>query len=308
MNEGDNISHPPVATRCGFIAIIGRPNAGKSTLLNAIMQIKLSIVTKKPQTTRKNVLGIYTDSDSQFIFLDTPGLINARYEMQKKMMEYVSTSLADADVLIVVADLEKITDINEYFSDDFRETIKSFDGPKILLLNKIDTLRQRKDVLPFLSEISQTSVFSDIIPCSALNQDNIESVIESVKDYLPKGPFLYDPEQISTQSERFFVSEKIREQIFKQFQKELPYSTEAHITEFSERETGKWYISADIIVESKSQKIILIGKDGRAIKRLGQSARQEIENHLQMPVYLELFVKVRSGWRDSDIYLKSYGY
>ena len=295
-------------TSCGFIAIIGRPNAGKSTLLNAIMQTKLSIVTKKPQTTRKNVLGIYSDDDAQFIFLDTPGLINARYEMQERMMSYVANSLEEADVLIVVADLEKIRDINEYFSDDFRETIKSFNGPKILLLNKIDILKQNKDVLPILSEISESKVFSDIIPCSALNQDNIESIIKSVKDYLPKGPFLYDPEQISTQTERFFVSEKIREQIFKQFQKELPYSTEAHITEFAERENGKWYISADIIVESKSQKIILVGKGGRAIKKLGQSARFEIEDHLQMPVFLELFVKVRAGWRDNDTYLKSYGY
>lgn len=295
-------------TRAGYAAIIGMPNSGKSTLLNSILGTKLSIATHKPQTTRKNVLGIHSEKDYQIIFLDTPGLLKPRYGMQESMMGYVQKSLEDADVVVVVIDMEKWNGPDSYFaSENFQKALSS-DKPKIAFLNKIDTVNDVKETLPIIKTLHDTGHFVDIVPGAAIKQHGQKELLDTIAKHLPQSPFYYDAELLSTQPERFFVSELIREQVFLIYKDEIPYSTEVNIVEFKEREDGKWFISAEIVVERDSQKIIVIGKGGQQLKQLGMRARKEIESHLDMPVYLSLFVKVRNKWRDNKTYLKSYGY
>lgn len=297
-----------IKTRAGYVAIVGKPNAGKSTFMNSIVGAKLSIVTPKPQTTRKRVLGIFTDEDSQMIFLDTPGILKPSYEMQKTMMDYVHSSLEEADIVLVIVDLEKYESFEKYFNPGFFAYFKDLKKPKVLLLNKIDKFKNAKDVLPLIAEISTKGIFDEIIPMSALKNENTLAFVNVAKKFLPEGEFFYDEDMLSTQPQRFFVSELIRETIFYKFEQEVPYSTEVAIVEFVERENGKWYISAEIIIERQSQKKIVIGKGGEMLKEIGERARKEIEAHLEMPVYLELFVKVREHWRENKSMLKSYGY
>lgn len=294
-------------TKAGYVAIVGRPNSGKSTLMNAILDYKLSIVTPKAQTTRKKVAGIYSTDETQIVFLDTPGIIKADYEMHKSMMSYVQNSVEEADVLIVIIDAASY-DMSKGFDKMINSYIKSYEGPKILLLNKTDKLADKKTLLPLMAFMQQEGGFNDIVPISALKKDNLDNVIEIISKYIPEGPFFYDPEQLSTESQRFFVSEFIREQVFYRFKEEVPYSIEVIINEFKERESGKWYISAEIIVERDSQKKIIIGKSGEKIKELGKYSRKEIEKHLGFEIYLELFVKVRDDWRNNKTLLKSFGY
>ncbi len=295
-------------TRAGFIAIIGRPNAGKSTLMNAIIGAKLSIVSPKPQTTRKRILGIYSDNNLQVIFLDTPGIIKPKYELQKNMMGYVAESIHDADIIVPIIDITKFKGPENYFPDDIQEVLRKSAKPKILLINKVDTIFKKNEILPVLDGLNKLHIFDEIIPISALKSQNTDAFINTLQKYLPESPFYYDPDLLSTQPEKFFVSELIREAVLSDYREEVPYSTEIQITEFRERTKGKWYISADIIVERKTQKIIIIGAKGDKIKSLGEKARQSIELHLGRPVYLELFVKVRDKWRNNKSMLKNLGY
>lgn len=294
-------------TKSGFVAIIGRPNSGKSTLLNSLIEFKLSIVTPKAQTTRKRVAGIYSTDNTQIVFLDTPGIIKPDYEMQKSMMAYVQNSLEEADVLVILVDASTY-DIERGFDNMILQYLNSFKNPKILLLNKTDKLADKKLLLPLMSFMQNTGYFTDIIPISAKTGDNLQLITETIEKYLPEGDFYYDPEQLSTENQRFFVSELIREQVFFRLNEELPYSTEVLIAEFKERENGKWYISAEIVVERDSQKKIVVGKQGSKIKEIGLRARKEIERHLETEVYLELFVKVKNDWRNNKNMLKSFGY
>lgn len=300
--------HKMENSRSGFVAIAGLPNSGKSTLMNAILGAKISIVTDKPQTTRKKILGIYTEGNLQVIFIDTPGVLEPRYEMQKRMMGFVSESIDEADLLLIIADVSKMHSPEEYFPPYFIEKVKAFKGKKILALNKTDLIFQKNKLLPIISYFTASKIADEVVPISALNSDNTDALVKLIESHLPESPFFYDPEVLSTQPERFFVSEIIRENIFNLLHEEIPYSTEVQISEFKERETGKWYISADIILERDSQKRILIGKGGDVIKRIGVNSRAAIEEHLGMPVFLELFVKVRDNWRKNDTYLRSYGY
>lgn len=290
-------------TKSGYVALVGKPNVGKSTLLNNILGTKLSIVTAKPQTTRKRILGIHTFENCQIVFLDTPGMLRPKYEMQKAMMSYVTTSLEEADIVAYIVD---IADAEETFIPDEIRNIK--DKPILLLVNKTDLFKDIKHVLPIISNYSKTGIFKEIIPMSGLKGSNVNELLQIIKKYLPESEFYYDPEMLSTQPERFFVSEIIREFIFNYYKQEIPYSTEVSIIEFKERVQGKWYISAEIIIERQSQKPILIGKGGSKLKQIGELARIEIEEHLGTPVYLELFVKVRDKWRSKPGMLKSFGY
>ena len=293
--------------KAGFVAIIGMPNSGKSTLMNAIMGEKLSIVTAKPQTTRKNVSAILSREESQIIFLDTPGILRPRYEMQRSMMRFLFESLDAADVISVIWNLEKDGDNTDLLATRF-EFLANYDVPKVLILNKIDTYKDSKGVLPVIAKFSELNLFSDIIPISALKAANTDALLEIFDSHLPESEFYYPTDIISTLNERFFVSEIIREKIFEQLKEELPYSTEVTITQFKEREAGKWFISADIIVEKDSQKGIMIGKGGTMLKRVGAMARKDIETHLRTNVFLELFVKVRDNWREKPNMLRSLGY
>lgn len=293
--------------KAGFVAIVGMPNSGKSTLMNAIMGEKLSIVTAKPQTTRKNVSAILSRENSQIIFLDTPGILRPRYEMQRSMMRFLNESLDAADIICVIWNLEKDGENTDLLAQRF-EFLSNYNTPKVLILNKIDTFKDVKGVLPVIAKFTELGVFSDIIPISALKAANTDALLEIFDSHLPESEFYYPTDIISTLNERFFVSELIREKIFEQLKEELPYSTEVTVTQFKEREAGKWFISADILVEKQTQKGIMIGKGGSMLKRIGAIARKDIENHLQTPVFLELFVKVRDNWREKPNMLKSLGY
>ena len=246
-------------TKVGQVSIIGKPNAGKSTLLNSILGVKLSIVTHKPQTTRKRVLGIYSDDKKQIIFVDTPGIIKPKYEMQSMMMEYVNKSLDETDVILVLVDLSKYKSDVDYFHSEVTQKIVSAKKPIILLLNKIDEFTDVKETLPIIAKFQSTGIYNEIIPISARKTSNIDVVLDTIEKYIPLSPMLFDEETLSTQNERFFVSELIREHIFLKYAEEIPYSAEVLITEFREREVGKWYIAAEIVVEKKNQKMIIIG-------------------------------------------------
>lgn len=294
-------------TKAGFVAIVGFPNAGKSTLMNAILGTKLSIVTRKAQTTRKKVLGIFTEAGTQIVFLDNPGLIEPKYELQKKMMEYVEESFEDSDIILVVLDS---SDLVKFGSMDIElaEKIRKINKPTIAVLNKIDLLKDIRALLPVISELSKHSIFSEIVPISAKKKSGTKELTELISKYLPDNDFFYDEEFLSIQNERFFVSELIREQLFKYYSDEIPYSAEVEIDEFKEREAGKWYVSANIIVERSSQKKIIIGENGSKIKELGERSRRRIEQHLEFPVYLKLFVKVKEKWRKDSKRLTELGY
>jgi GTP-binding protein Era len=295
-------------TKAGYVSIVGKPNAGKSTLINSILGTKLSIVTPKPQTTRKNILGIFTSDNSQIIFVDTPGFIKPRYELQKSMVNNIIESIQGTDLILMLFDVSDRDNIDFFLSSDLINIIKEQKKPAFLLINKIDLLKNIKDVLPLIAEFGKINLFKEIFPLSALKKANIEDLLKSIEKYLPESPFLFETDIISTQNDRFFVSEIIRESVFFSYGEELPYSTEIYINEFKERDKGKWYISADIIIERESQKKIIIGTKGEKIKEVGEMARQKIEQFLQHPVYLELFVKVRPKWRDNKNILKSLGY
>lgn len=287
--------------KSGYISIIGKPNVGKSTLLNRLLDVKLSIVSSKPQTTRHRVLGILTEEDCQCYFLDTPGLVAPHYELQKFMINQIKRALKDADIIVWM--------IDPWFKqEDYPQNIlqSNRDKPIICCINKIDLVAKSK-VLPVIEAVKKLN-FQEIVPVSALTGDGIPALKQILFTHLPEGPFLYPEEDISDSPERFFVAEIIREQVFNQFSKEIPYATCVVIDEFKEREKGKDYIRAIIYVEKESQKGILIGKGGTALKKVGADARKEIEQFLGRPVYVELWVKVKDKWRKDKKFLKELGY
>jgi GTP-binding protein Era len=292
------------AFRCGYVAIVGEPNVGKSTLLNAILEEKLSIVTSKPQTTRQRVLGILNHPDSQIVFLDTPGLINPRYLLQTEMMHHARSAAIDADVILVLTDVAKSSSVLTMLGDILTQNSEK---PILLAINKVDTIF-KPELLPMMEKFSQLGMFREIIPISALKKQNTDDLLRTIHKYLPLNEPLYPTDIISEQPEKFFVAEFIREKIFLDFHDEIPYSTAVEIVEFTERTEGKTLIRADIIVERDSQKGMLIGKRGEALNRIGRAARRDIESFIQKEVFLELFVKVREHWRENEGILKRLGY
>lgn len=296
---------PSPTYRTGYVAIVGEPNVGKSTLLNALLNQKLSIVSARPQTTRQRVLGILSTETAQMIFLDTPGLLRPKYLLHEKMVLSARLALQDADVVLLLTEASSGTELPEVV-----EEVLSQIAPEkklLLIINKVDTI-QRQEVLPTIGHFAQTGKFADVIPISALKGENLPDVLRTIEKYLPVHPPFYPVDSISEQPERFFAAELIREKIFQQFREEVPYSTAVEIVEFKERERGKTFISADIIVERDSQKGIIIGKGGAALKTVGRRARTDIEEMVGHPVFLELRVKVREKWRESESLLKKFGY
>ncbi len=293
--------------RCGYVAIIGKPNVGKSTLMNTLLGQKISIVTKKPQTTRHKILGILSSESHQIIFLDTPGLIKPNYLLQSAMMDAVKTGIDEADVILFMIDAQEIN-LSDNFTNgiDFK-SIKDLNKPVLLVINKVDTINKLQ-LLPAIEFYSNNYPFVEIFPISALKGVGTEILATRIASYLPKHEPFYPLDVVSDASERFFVSEIIREKIFEYFQKEIPYSTSVEIIEFKERSDKKDFISADIYVERSSQKGILIGKSGAALKKVGELARKDIELFLSKEVFLELHVKVREKWRGSEAWLKRLGY
>lgn len=295
-------------TKSGYVAIIGKPNVGKSTLMNALLGERLSIVTSKPQTTRKRVLGILSDDNYQIIFLDTPGILDPNYLLQRKLLDYINNSVKDADVIIVIIDVIMDAGGDKTLTDErMQQILERNDKPKILLINKIDE-SDEKIVSALVSKLEATKYFNRIIPISAIKNFGTDAVLNSIIEYLPEGPKYFPDDQISNEPERFFVSEIIREKIFENYKEEIPFSTEVVIEEFIERDSSKDFISASIIVERESQKPIIIGKHGEAVKRIGKIAREAIETFLQREVFLELRVKVKPKWRNDKNMLRLFGY
>jgi GTP-binding protein Era len=303
----EETNETPKTFHTGYVAIVGEPNVGKSTLVNKLVGMKLSIVTNKPQTTRKNVLGIQTTEQMQMIFLDTPGVLTPHYLLQEKMVGYVKTALESADVILLLVDAG---DPNlERLASTAIGDVKDLRKPIVLAINKVDALPDRAVVLPLMKQFMGLGLFKEVIPISALDGVNVDVLMESLAKYLPEGPPFYDPDLISEQPQRFFVSELIREQVLKLYKQEIPYSVEVAVVEFKERPApAKIFINAEIIVERDTQKGIIIGKKGEALKRLGERARHNIEEFLDQPVFLELFVKVRADWRQSEQRLRGFGY
>ncbi len=287
--------------KAGYVAIIGKPNVGKSTLLNHLLGAKISAVTSKPQTTRKRILGILTEGEYQACFIDTPGIIEAEYELQEQMVKQIKSAIADADVLVLLIDPWFKNDRSFWQFTDLADEI-----PKIIAVNKID-LVSRNDLLPLIDSLKSKKI-PDIVPISALNGEGIADLKRIIFANLPEAEFFYPEEDISDSPERFFVADLIREKIFQRFKKEIPYATCVLIDDFKEREKGKDYIRAIIYVERDSQKAILIGKKGTALKKVGEEARREIESFLGRNVYLELWVKVKEKWRKNKKFLKELGY
>ena len=291
-----------MAHKSGFVNIVGSPNVGKSTLMNALVGEKLSIVTSKAQTTRHRILGIVNDEEYQIVFSDTPGVVNSAYKLHDNMMEYVSTSLQDADVLLFVTDtLEKKMNHEETL-----ERIKKLKVPVLCLINKIDLSKQEmvaERIAYWQSELPSAEVF----PISALHKFNLDIVWDRIRTMIPESPPYYDKEELSDRPMRFFVSEIIREKIFNFCQKEIPYSCQIEIEHYEET-PHIINIRAIIVVERDSQKGIVIGKGGEMLKKIGRQSRIDIQKFLDKKVFLESYVKVDKDWRSSEAKLKKYGY
>uniref|UniRef100_Q3AT33 GTPase Era n=1 Tax=Chlorobium chlorochromatii (strain CaD3) TaxID=340177 RepID=Q3AT33_CHLCH len=297
----------------GFAMIIGQPNAGKSTLLNALLDFKLSIVTPKPQTTRKKITGIYNSERCQIIFLDTPGILKPRQKLHESMLGVVRSTVTDADVLIALLPYTGTAELfdRSFAAELFTEWILPSGKPVVAVLNKSDLASQeeQKAAEAFVWEQWKPT---NVLSVSALKRKNLTPLISALYPFLPLTEPLYPDEALSTAPERFFVSELIREKIFMLYGAEIPYSTEVVVDEFREQHdddpSRKEFIRCSIVVERDTQKQIIIGKGGAALKKLGQLARKAIEEMLGRPVYLELFVKVRPDWRKKSGMLKSFGY
>lgn len=288
--------------RAGFVNVIGNPNVGKSSLINELVGDRISIVTSKSQTTRHRILGIVNEEDFQIIYSDTPGVLIPKYGLQVSMLQFSRSALADADVLIYVTDVFDQLDKNI----DFINEINQNPAPLIVIINKIDLIDQHK--LEMLVENCK-NIFprAEILPVSVLHKFNIEPLKKRIKELLPESPPFFDKDQLTDKPERFFVSEIIREKILLHYEKEIPYSVEVEIEKFTETEKII-HISAIIYVERDSQKGILIGQGGKALKRVGIEARKDIEAFFSKKVFLQLFVKVEKDWRNKEKKLKDFGY
>ncbi|NIR52989.1 GTPase Era [candidate division KSB1 bacterium] len=287
--------------KAGYVAIVGRPNVGKSTLLNNLLNFKVSSVTRKPQTTRHQIRGILNGENYQIVFLDTPGLLEPKYKLENAMLRAVQRALTDADLVLFMVEAASMPDDRD---------VAFLEGTKqacLLIINKMDRIL-KKDVLPLMDFFRRFEHIQSMVPISALKLDGLDILKDEIVKALPVGPPFYPPDQITDHPERFVVSEIIREKVFQRYGEEIPYSTTVKVEEFVERKNQKDYIQANIYVEKASQKGILIGKKGAALKQIGKLAREEIEFILGRPVFLELWVKVREKWRQNERTLKEFGY
>lgn len=291
-----------MAHKSGFVNIIGNPNVGKSTIMNRLVGEKLSIITSKMQTTRHRIKGIVNGDDFQIVYSDTPGILKPNYKLQENMMKFVDTALVDADVILYVTDVvERIDKHTEYL-----ERIQKTEIPVLILINKIDLSNQEK-VTELISQWKELVPNAFILPISATEGFNVAPIFDLIMERLPEGPAYFDKDELTDRNERFFAQEIIREKILLHYEKEIPYSVEVAIESFKEDEKIL-HIMAVIYVNRDTQKGIIIGHQGKAIKRVGTEARKDIEEFFSKKVFLELFVKVNKDWRDKDNALRSFGY
>jgi GTP-binding protein Era len=288
--------------KSGFVNIIGCPNVGKSTLMNALVGERLSIITSKAQTTRHRIMGIVSGEDYQIVFSDTPGIIKPLYKLQEKMMQFVITAFTDADLFLLITDVFEDIQLEESYLAKLQKT----DTPILLLINKIDVATQQQleeKLLAWKEKLPQ----AEIIAISALEKFNIDKIMSRIIEKLPAGNAFYSKEEFTDKSERFFVSEIVREKILLNYKKEIPYSVEVIVNSFKEEEKII-KIQVDILVERDSQKGIIIGDKGSALKRVGTQARKDMEVFFKKQIFLELFVKVDKDWRSNETRLKNFGY
>lgn len=289
----------------GFITIIGRTNVGKSTFLNRILKQKIAIISEKPQTTRNKIVGVYHSEHAQIVFLDTPGFHKPKHKLNEIMVKTAINTLEGIDVVLYMVEPDKVIGPGDRYIIDLLQNIKT---PVILAINKID-LVPKHQLLPVIDTYSQTCSFAEIIPISALQDENIEHTVETLITYLPEGPEYYPQDMVTDQPERFIAAELVREKIFQLTREEIPYSIAVVVENMKSREKGDLVdIDATVYVERSSQKGIIIGKSGQTLKRIGSLAREDIERILGTKVYLTLWVKVRKNWRMDENYLRMLGY
>ena len=288
--------------KAGFVNIVGNPNVGKSTLMNQLVGERISIATFKAQTTRHRIMGIVNTDDMQIVFSDTPGVLKPNYKMQEMMLAFSESALADADVLLYVTDVIE----NPEKNIDFLEKVKKMKIPVLLLINKIDQSDPKKlgDIVEKWHSLLPNA---EILPISAKNKFGVDMLLKRIKELLPESPAFFDKDQLTDKPARFFVSEIIREKILLYYDKEIPYAVEVRVERFKEDDT-RIHINAVIYVERDSQKGIIIGKGGSAIKRIGQEAREDLEQLLGTRVYLDLMVKVKKNWRRDATQIRRFGY
>jgi len=287
--------------KSGFVNILGLPNAGKSTLMNALVGEKLSIITSKAQTTRHRIMGIVNGEDFQIVYSDTPGIVKPHYKLHESMMKFVNTALEDADIFLLVTEKSE-----DQLQEEYLQKINGSGKPVIIAVNKVD-LQTQDEALAQVRMWEEKMPGATVIPVSALHRFNLDRVFDVLLDKLPVSPPYYPKDELTDRSMRFFVSEIIREKILLYFKQEIPYSVEVSVDEYKEKENIT-HISSTIYVSRESQKAIIIGHQGKSIKGLGMAARKDIEEFIDQKVYLELRVKVSKDWRDDQQQLKRFGY
>ena len=289
--------------KAGFVNIVGNPNVGKSTLMNALVGEKISIITSKSQTTRHRIMGIVNGEDFQIVYSDTPGVLKPNYRLQESMLAFSQSALLDADVLLYVTDTIETRDKNL----DFLERIKNMDVPVFVVLNKVDLLPTQERLETYVDLWQKMLPKAHVVPISATQKFNVDYLLKQIKELLPESPPYFDKDALTDRPARFFVTEIIREKILMNYDKEIPYSVEVVVEAFKET-TKQIRISAMIVVERDSQKGIIIGHGGSAIKKMGTESRLDIETFFDKKVFIEFFVKVEKDWRNKDRQLKSFGY
>lgn len=288
--------------RSGFVNIVGNPNVGKSTLMNALVGERISIITSKAQTTRHRILGIVNGEDFQIVYSDTPGVLKPNYRLQESMLNFSRSALSDADVLLYVTDVHDDYEKNA----DFVEMVNENSAALLLIINKIDLIDEER-LIALVEKWKTLTPRAEIFPVSAIEKFNIEVLFNRIKELLPESPPFFEKDQLTDKSERFFVNEIIREKILLNYEKEIPYSVEVEVEQFKE-EGNLLRINAVIYAERESQKGILIGHGGKSLKKVGTEARKDLEAFFEKKVFLELFVKVEKDWRSKDNKLKGFGY
>lgn len=289
--------------RSGYVSLIGRPNVGKSTLLNVLLGQKIAITTEKPQTTRNRILGVKTSADAQIIFIDTPGIHKPKHMLGETMVRATTKVLKEIDLVVFMTEPGQSIKPDKFIIESF----KNFNKPVILLINKIDKVK-KTELLSMIDGYKRSFTFKEIIPVSAIKQNGIDILLKNILKYLPLGPKYYPDEVVTDQIERFMVAELIREKIIEKTSDEVPHSVAVEVLEWTEREDGLISVNANIYVEREGQKGIIIGKKGRTLKLIGTLARLDIERLLGTKVFLELWVKVKKGWRDNKKMLNELGY
>lgn len=291
--------------RCGYVAVLGRPNVGKSTLMNHILGQKVSITSRKPQTTRHRILGIHTDDDAQILFVDTPGIHkNEARSINRYMNRAASSSMVDVDVVIFVVDGTQWTEDDELVLEKLQRT----NCKTILFVNKVDKVQDKNQLLPHLAKITERFDFDAVFPGSALRGDNLEELVRKIKQWLPKGDLFFPEDYVTDRSQRFMAAELIREKLMRSLGEEIPYSSTVEIEQFKTDGKGILHINGLILVERAGQKAIIIGKQGQRLKQIGQDARIDMEELFGAKVFLQLWVKVKDGWADDERALRSLGY